>query len=153
LSDIYYSESFATPIAGLGTPLSRIIEILKARTKGMSLNAISRTFDVSKKSVIDWERRLAGLKPTLMLYALLHKFIHQEIEVKGLLEHLALLRKFCHYWFRVYCDRGHKDPFILEKVGKPFWSYLAFHSPLQRILTGLGLPNFGDIIGVCGENS
>ena len=46
----------------------------------MGLNATARTFGVSKKSVIDWERRLAALKPTLMLYALLHEFIHQEIE-------------------------------------------------------------------------
>lgn len=78
--DIYFSETFATPIAGLTTPLSRIITILKARSEGMSLNATARTHNVSKKSVIDWERRLAGLKPTLMLYALLHQFIHQEIE-------------------------------------------------------------------------
>jgi DNA-binding transcriptional regulator YiaG len=46
----------------------------------MSLNATARTFNVSKKSVIDWESRLGELKPTLMLYALLHQFIHQEIE-------------------------------------------------------------------------
>ena len=46
----------------------------------MSLNATARTFNVSKKSVIDWERRLAALKPTLMLYSVLHEFIHQEIE-------------------------------------------------------------------------
>jgi hypothetical protein len=46
----------------------------------MSLNATARTHNVSKKSVIDWERRLGGLKPTLMLYSLLHQFIHQEIE-------------------------------------------------------------------------
>jgi transposase-like protein len=78
--DIYFSETFATPIAGLTTPLSRIITILKARSEGMSLNATARTHKVSKKSVIDWERRLGGLKPTLMLYALLHQFIHQEIE-------------------------------------------------------------------------
>lgn len=78
--DIYYSETFATPLAGLTTPLSRIIEILKARNDGMSLNATARTFSVSKKSVIDWERRLADLKPTLMLYTLLHTFIHPEIE-------------------------------------------------------------------------
>jgi transposase-like protein len=78
--DIYYSETFATPIARLTTPISRIIQILKARSEGMGLNATSRTFGVSKKSVIDWERRLAALKPTLMLYALLHEFIHQEIE-------------------------------------------------------------------------
>jgi hypothetical protein len=67
-------------MAGLTTPLSRIITILKARSEGMSLNATARTHSVSKNSIIDWERRLAGLKPTLMLYALLHQFIHQEIE-------------------------------------------------------------------------
>jgi hypothetical protein len=46
----------------------------------MGLNATARTFSVSKKSVIDWEKRLGALKTTLMLYALLHEFIHQEIE-------------------------------------------------------------------------
>ena len=44
------------------------------------MNATARTFNVSKKSVINWERRLGGIKPTLMLYALLQKFIHQDIE-------------------------------------------------------------------------
>jgi transposase-like protein len=58
--DIYFSETFATPIAGLRTPLSRIITILKARSEGMSLNATIRTCSVSEKSVIDWERRLSG---------------------------------------------------------------------------------------------
>ena len=78
--DIYFSETFGTPIAGLTTNLSRIIEILKARSEGMGLNATARTFSASKKSVIGWERRLGGIKPTLMLYALLQKFIHQDIE-------------------------------------------------------------------------
>jgi len=48
--DIYYSETFATPIAGLTTPLSQIIEILKARSEGLSLNATARTFSVSTSS-------------------------------------------------------------------------------------------------------
>ena len=78
--DIYFSETFDTTLTGLKTPLSRIIMILKARNDGRGLNATARTFSVSKKSVIDWERRLAELKPTFMLYALLHEFIHQEIE-------------------------------------------------------------------------
>jgi transposase-like protein len=78
--DIYYSETFATPIAGLRTPISRIAQILKARTDGMGLNATARTFNVSKKSVIDWEQRLSDLKPTMILYSLLHQFIHQTIE-------------------------------------------------------------------------
>lgn len=78
--DIYFSETFATPLQGLRTPLSRIIEILKARSEGMGLNATARTFNVSKNSVIDWEHRLGDLKPTLRLYSLLQQFIEQEIE-------------------------------------------------------------------------
>ena len=46
----------------------------------MGLNATARTFSISTKSVIDWSRRLVKLKPTLMFHALLHEFIHQEIE-------------------------------------------------------------------------
>jgi transposase-like protein len=60
--DIYFSETFATPIAGLKPPLSRIIMIFKSRSEGMRLNATARTHTVSKKSVIDWERRLGSLK-------------------------------------------------------------------------------------------
>lgn len=71
--DVYFSETFATPIAGLTTPLNRIITILKARSEGMGLNATARIFNVLKKSVIEWERHLADLKPTLLLYSLLHE--------------------------------------------------------------------------------
>ena len=78
--DIHFSETFATPMAGLRTPLSRIIQILKTRSEGLSLNATARSHNVSKKSIIDWEKRLGELKPTLMLYSLLQAFIHQEIE-------------------------------------------------------------------------
>jgi transposase-like protein len=78
--DIHYSESFATPIAGLTTPLSRIIQILKARSEGLGMNATAATFNVSKNTVMNWEKRLGALKPTLMLYSLLQQFVHQEIE-------------------------------------------------------------------------
>lgn len=78
--DGYFSDTAATPIAGLRTPLSRIIPILKARSEGMSLNATARTFNVSKKSVIDWECRLSDLQPTLLLYSLLNQFVIQVIE-------------------------------------------------------------------------
>ena len=78
--DVYYNETFATPLAGLNTPLSRIITILTARTEGLGLNAADRTFQVSKKSILDWEQRLSNLKPTLILYSLPHQFIYQTIE-------------------------------------------------------------------------
>lgn len=67
--DIYFSETFATPLAGLSTSLSRIIEILKALSEGLGLNVTAQTFRVSKKSVIDWERHLARLWSQLLCYA------------------------------------------------------------------------------------
>ena len=126
--DIYYSETFATPIAGLTTPLSRIIKILKARSEGMSLNATARTFNVSKKSVIDWERRLAALKPTLMLYSVLHEFIHQEIEGDELYTKvdknvppsvsegwtIVLMERGSRFLWELHC--GRKDKQLFEKA-------------------------------------
>jgi len=76
----YFSETVGTPIMGLRTPLSRIIQILKVRTEGLGLNATARSFAVSKKSIIDWEKRLGALKPSLMLYMMLHKFINMVVE-------------------------------------------------------------------------
>ena len=78
--DIYFSDTFATAMAGLRTPLSRIIEVLKARTEGQGLNATARIFGVSKKSIIDWEWRLSELKPALTLYGLCHQFLALVIE-------------------------------------------------------------------------
>ena len=126
--DIYYSETFATPIAGLTTPLSRIIKILKARSEGMSLNATARTFSVSKKSVIDWERRLAALKPTLMFYSVLHEFIHQEIEGDELYTKvdknvppsvsegwtIVLMERGSRFLWELHC--GRKDKQLFEKA-------------------------------------
>lgn len=126
--DIYYSETFATPIAGLTTPLSRIITVLIARSEGLGLNATARTFKVSKKSVIDWERRLGELKPTLMLYALLHQFIHQEIEGDELYTKvkknvvpsasegwtIVLMERGSRFLWELHC--GRKDQRLFERA-------------------------------------
>lgn len=126
--DIYYSETFATPIAGLKTPLSRISLILRARTEGMGLNAIARTFQVSKKSVLDWEHRLASLKPTLLLYALLYEFVHQEIEGDELYTKVAknkppsesegwtivLMERGSRFLWELHC--GRKDQQLFEQA-------------------------------------
>lgn len=126
--DIYFSETFGTPVAGLTTPLSRIIEILKARSEGMGLNATARTFSVSKKSVIDWENRLGGLKPTLMLYALMHQFIHQEIEGDELYTKvnqnvpppdsegwtIVLMERSSRFLWELQC--GRKDQLLFEQA-------------------------------------
>jgi hypothetical protein len=78
--DAYFSDTVSTPIARLQTALSRVIQILTARSEGIGLNATARTFKVSKKSIIDWEWRLSSLKPTLLLYSLAHQFLEQIIE-------------------------------------------------------------------------
>lgn len=126
--DIYYSETFATPIAGLTTPLSRIITVLTARSEGMGLNATARTFNVSKKSVMDWEQRLGELKPTLMLYALLHEFIYQEIEGDELYTKveqnvppsasegwtIVLMERGSRFLWELHC--GRKDQQLFERA-------------------------------------
>ena len=76
----YFSETYGTPIADLSTPLSDVARVLKARTEGMGLNASQRVFDFSKKTILGWEQRLASLKETLFLYALVHEFLQLQIE-------------------------------------------------------------------------
>ena len=44
----YFAETHGTVIAGIETPLSEIIKVLKARMEGMGLNAAVRTFGYSK---------------------------------------------------------------------------------------------------------
>ena len=75
-----FSETYGTPIAGLNTPLSKISLVLKSRMEGMTLNACVRVFGFSKKTIIDWEKKLAALRETLFLYALVHEFIQLIIE-------------------------------------------------------------------------
>lgn len=76
----YFSQTYATPLAGLRTPLSRIQLILDALNDGMGVNAVCRTFHISKNTLADWTTRLAGLKDTLLLYALSHRFLQQLVE-------------------------------------------------------------------------
>ena len=76
----YFSETSGTPLAGLRTPLSRIQQILTAVHEGLGINATCRTFNVSKNTVKEWERRLSGLKQVLLLYSLCHQFLQQILE-------------------------------------------------------------------------
>jgi len=75
-----FSETYGTMLSGLNTPLSEIIKVLKARMKGMGLNATVRTFSYSKKTILNWEKKLSGLQETLFLYALANEFMKLEME-------------------------------------------------------------------------
>ncbi len=75
-----FSETKGTFLEGLKKPISLIIDVLKARSEGLSLNATCRVFGISKNTLLDWERRFAQLKNPLIIYALLHTFLTQIIE-------------------------------------------------------------------------
>jgi transposase-like protein len=48
----YFAETHGTVIARLKTPLSQIINVLKARMEGMGLNAAVRVHGYSKKTIL-----------------------------------------------------------------------------------------------------
>ncbi len=75
-----FSETKGSFLEGLKKPVSLIVKVLKARSEGMAVNAACRVFEVAKNTLLDWERRCADLRETLMLYALMHTFVVQVIE-------------------------------------------------------------------------
>ena len=75
-----FSETKGTVLEGLRKPISFIAKVLKTRTEGMGFNATCRALEIAKNTLLLWERRLAGTKQTLLLYALMHTFLSQVIE-------------------------------------------------------------------------
>jgi transposase-like protein len=75
-----FSETKETFLEGLKKPISFIVQVLKSRSEGMGFNATCRVFEISKNTLLDWERRFANLRDSLMIYALLHTFLTQLIE-------------------------------------------------------------------------
>lgn len=76
----YFSETRNTLLAGLRTPLSRIMVVIDALNDGMGINAAVRTFKVAKNTIYHWLKRVADLKEPLLLYALCHQFLSQIVE-------------------------------------------------------------------------
>jgi transposase-like protein len=78
--DRFFSETSNAFLAGIRKPIGVIVQVIKARTEGMGLNAASRTFDLAKNTIMDWERRFGGIKQTLTLYALLNLYLQLVVE-------------------------------------------------------------------------
>jgi transposase-like protein len=76
----YFSETKNTFMEGLKTPMSMIWLLIKSRTDGMGLNAVTRTFEFSKNTILSWERKFSDLHRVLFLYTLVHQFIEVIIE-------------------------------------------------------------------------
>ncbi|MBN2257242.1 MAG: IS1 family transposase [Anaerolineaceae bacterium] len=78
--EAYFSETKNTVLEGLRTPLSKIWDVLEARTEGMGLNAATRVFHKGKQTIMEWERRFGQLHQVLLIYALVHQFLELVIE-------------------------------------------------------------------------
>ncbi|MBP6219177.1 MAG: hypothetical protein KA436_11375 [Oligoflexales bacterium] len=75
-----FSETSFTPAARLATGLSKVAQVLRARSEGIGFNACARTFEVARDTLRSWELRFSSLKKPLYLYALCHDFLSQVIE-------------------------------------------------------------------------
>ena len=75
-----FSETKQTFLEGLKTPLSKVWEVLEARTEGMGLNAAARVFHIAKNTIIAWEQKFASLHQVLLVYSLMHTFLQLVIE-------------------------------------------------------------------------
>ena len=122
-----FSETKNTFLEGLKKPISFVIEVLKARSEGLGLNAACRVFDVSKNTLLNWEHRLGSLKDCLMIYALLHTFITQTIEGDELYTKveknrpveesegwtILLMERASRFIWALECGKKDKDLFLL----------------------------------------
>jgi len=64
----------------LRKPISLIACVIRSRTEGAGLNATARTFEISKNSVLKWEKGFVRLNRAPHVYSLAHRFIKMVIE-------------------------------------------------------------------------
>jgi len=62
------------------TPISEVAAALRLRGEEVGLRATARILGTQKNTIAEWERRLGGMKPTLMLYGLCQTFIRLTFE-------------------------------------------------------------------------
>jgi transposase-like protein len=55
-----FSDIRHTPLAPLKTPIALVVQVLTALTAGVGINAATRLYGVSKKSLYRWQERLSG---------------------------------------------------------------------------------------------
>ncbi len=75
-----FSSTINTFMAGIRKPISVVTQVIISRTEGLGLNAATRTFNIAKNTLLDWERRFVGIKQTLLLYSLVQSFLQLTIE-------------------------------------------------------------------------
>ncbi len=63
-----FSETKNTFMECIRKPLSFVAQVIKSRTEGQGGNATCRVYDIAKNTLLNWERKLASLKDTFLLY-------------------------------------------------------------------------------------
>lgn len=103
-----FSETKGSFLEGLRKPVSLIVKVLNARSEGIGLNAACRVFEIAKNTLLDWEHRVAALRETLMVYALMHTFLVQVIEGDELDTKVGknVPVEDCEGWTMVLMDRA-----------------------------------------------
>lgn len=76
----HFSETKNTFLQNLKKPISLIWQVIKARTEGMGVNAVTRTFAISKNTLLSWETKFNSLYNVLFIYSLTHEFLKMVIE-------------------------------------------------------------------------
>lgn len=75
-----FSETKHPFLEGINTPLSKVWQVLEARTEGMGLNAAVRVFHKAKNTIIAWEKKFESLHQVLLVYSLVHTCLQLVIE-------------------------------------------------------------------------
>ena len=60
--------------------MSKVVQVLRARSEGLGFNACARTFEIARDTLRSWEHRFSELKRVLYLYTIFHDFLSQVIE-------------------------------------------------------------------------
>ncbi|WP_246327729.1 IS1 family transposase [Candidatus Competibacter phosphatis] len=131
-----FSETTGTPMQGIKTPISKVAAALRLRGEGLGLRATARILGTHKNTLAEWERRFAGMKPTLMLYGLCHVFIQLTFEgdeiytVVGQRVHPSdstgwtaiILERASRFLVEQQC--GRKDAILFKKVMRSVAMYM-----------------------------
>lgn len=135
-----FSETKGTFLEGLKKPISLIISVLKSRSEGVGLNAACRIFEISKNTLLDWERRFASLQGPLLIYTLLHTFLTQLIEGDEVYTKIEKNRpqEESEGWTVVLMDRASRFIWALQCGKKDRDLFLSAIQVVMDIITRTG---------------
>ena len=135
-----FSETKGTFLEGLKKPFSFIVRVLQARSEGLSFNATCRVFEISKNTLLSWERRWADLKGPLMMYALLHTFLTQLIEGDEVYTKVGknVPAEESEGWTAVLMDRASRFIWALQCGKKEKDLFLSVIQTLKEVILRTG---------------